>query len=156
MADNWNQSNNKGAIHLLTDWDSKFSSNQEQIQKVNLITSILGFFWFVFNMHIWKDVVFFFKNMTRFCWLLKISFMNISVRKKAFHQVFTNFTELIHNWLKITYVYKAVLHGEKSNLVGPKLGIIHPRYQSKRSPSLLEAVRVKHIAKGVSYQAIYF
>lgn len=65
-------------------------------------------------MQIWKDVVFFSKNMTRFCWLLKISFMNISVRKKAFHQVFTDFTELIHNWLKITYVYKAVLHGKKA------------------------------------------
>lgn len=29
---------------MLADWGSKFSSNQEQIQKVNLITSILGFF----------------------------------------------------------------------------------------------------------------
>lgn len=55
-------SNNKGVIHLLSDWDSKFSSNQEQIQKVNLIASILGVFFFICIQH---------ADMERCCFLFQ-------------------------------------------------------------------------------------
>jgi len=45
---------------------------------------------------------------------------------------------------------------ENSNLVGPRLDTIHPRYQSKRSPSVLEAVIVKITGKGIPHQAKHF